>query len=52
MSFWDALIIQAALRNDCNILFSEDMQDGQLIAGKLRIRNPFIPKLLEQLKDQ
>ena len=39
-SFWDALIVEAALQSDSQILFSEDMQDGQQI-GKLKILNPF-----------
>ena len=41
VSFWDALIIEAALLSECTTLLSEDMQDGQLIANKLTIRNPF-----------
>jgi predicted nucleic acid-binding protein len=39
-SFWDSLIITAAQRADANILYSEDMQDGQQI-GNLKIINPF-----------
>jgi len=41
VSFWDALIIEAALKNNCNILLSEDMQDGQFIDNQLIIKNPF-----------
>jgi predicted nucleic acid-binding protein len=37
----DALMVAAALRADCKILFSEDMQDGMVIDGGLRIVNPF-----------
>lgn len=40
--FYDSLIIASALELDCTILYSEDMQDGQLIEGKLRIKNPFL----------
>jgi predicted nucleic acid-binding protein len=40
-SFWDSLIIASALENDCAVLFSEDMQDGQLIEKSLTIVNPF-----------
>ena len=40
-AFFDALIIAAALRAECTILFSEDMQDGMMVDGKLRIVNPF-----------
>ena len=39
-SFWDALIVEAALQSDSQILFSEDMQDARQI-GKLKILNPF-----------
>jgi len=37
---YDALILAAALEAGCNVLYSEDMQDGQRIQG-LTIRNPF-----------
>jgi len=40
-SFWDSLIVASALAAGCSVLYSEDMQDGQIIEGKLRIRNPF-----------
>jgi len=39
-SFNDALIISAALQNNCNVLYSEDLKDGQVIKD-LRIVNPF-----------
>ena len=39
-SFYDSLIVAAALGAGCTTLYSEDMQDGQLIEG-LTIRNPF-----------
>jgi predicted nucleic acid-binding protein len=41
LSFWDTLILQAALKAGCTLLFSEDMQHGQRI-GSLRIENPFL----------
>ncbi|GHV84333.1 twitching motility protein PilT [Spirochaetia bacterium] len=41
-SYWDSLIIAAALEADCSILYSEDMQDGQIIENTLTIRNPFV----------
>jgi predicted nucleic acid-binding protein len=41
-SYWDSLLIAAALHNDCRILYSEDMQHQQLIGDKLRIINPFV----------
>jgi predicted nucleic acid-binding protein len=38
---FDALMIASALRSGCEILWSEDMQDGMVIDGRLRIANPF-----------
>lgn len=38
---YDALISAAALEAKCATLYSEDFQDGQVIDGKLTIRNPF-----------
>jgi predicted nucleic acid-binding protein len=38
---YDALIVASALEARCTILYSEDMQDGQVIQSKLTIRNPF-----------
>jgi predicted nucleic acid-binding protein len=40
---YDALIIAAALEAGCTTLFSEDLHEGQLIDGRLTIRNPFGP---------
>jgi predicted nucleic acid-binding protein len=40
-AFYDALIIASALEAGCATLFSEDLQDGQVINGRLTIRNPF-----------
>jgi predicted nucleic acid-binding protein len=37
---YDALILAAASDAGCDLVYSEDMQDGQRI-GKLTIRNPF-----------
>jgi predicted nucleic acid-binding protein len=39
-SFWDALIIEAALAGGADRLLTEDMQHGQMIEGML-IENPF-----------
>jgi predicted nucleic acid-binding protein len=39
-SFWDSLIVEAALKMGCSQLLSEDMQDGLLI-DSMAIRNPF-----------
>ncbi len=38
---FDALIIASALEANCSILYSEDMRDGQVLDGRMRIRNPF-----------
>lgn len=40
ISFWDALIVGAALRSGCSVLYSEDLQHSQRISG-LEIRDPF-----------
>jgi predicted nucleic acid-binding protein len=40
-SFYDSLIISAAFKSSCSILFTEDMQHGQKIQN-LRIENPFL----------
>jgi len=40
LSFWDALILHAARKAGCSVLFSEDMNHGQVIEG-IRICNPF-----------
>ena len=40
-SFYDSLIIAAALEAGCTRLYSEDMQHGQRIEG-LTIENPFV----------
>ncbi len=42
-SFWDALIITAALAGGAERLFTEDLQHGQIIDG-IRIENPFIQR--------
>ncbi|MBN8803825.1 MAG: PIN domain-containing protein [Sphingopyxis terrae] len=40
-SIYDGLIVASALLARCSTLWSEDMQDGLMIADSLRIRNPF-----------
>ena len=39
-SFWDSLIIQAAIQGQARLLFSEDLPDGQVVKD-LKILNPF-----------
>jgi predicted nucleic acid-binding protein len=38
---YDAQIAASALEANCSTLYSEDMQDGQIIEEQLTIRNPF-----------
>jgi len=40
LSFWDALIVEAALSAECTRLLSEDMQDGRRF-GTMEVSNPF-----------
>jgi predicted nucleic acid-binding protein len=40
-SLWDSLVLASALENNCKIVYSEDMQHGQLIENNLKIVNPF-----------
>jgi predicted nucleic acid-binding protein len=39
-SFWDSLVIQAAIQGGASMLLSEDLPDGQVVEG-LKIVNPF-----------
>ena len=41
LSHWDSLIVAAALETGCEILYTEDMQDGQEFEGRLTVKNPF-----------
>jgi len=41
LGIYDSLIVAAAIEAHCSALYSEDLQDGQIINGKLTIRNPF-----------
>lgn len=40
-SFWDSLIISAANSAGCCVLYSEDLNDGQVVNG-VTIKNPFV----------
>ena len=40
-ALYDALILASAIEAGCDVLYSEDMQDSQVIEGRLTIRNPF-----------
>ena len=41
LSWYDSLIVSAAIQARCEILFSEDLQHGQRF-GSLEVRNPFL----------
>jgi predicted nucleic acid-binding protein len=40
ISYWDSAIVAAAKRGRCNILYSEDLANGQIYDG-IRVVNPF-----------
>ena len=40
-SYWDSLIVASSLESGCKVLYTEDMQDGQVINNTLTIKNPF-----------
>ncbi len=40
LSFWDSLIVQAAIEGHATTLYSEDLQHGQAL-DSLRVINPF-----------
>jgi predicted nucleic acid-binding protein len=41
LAFYDALIVASAVAAECTTLYTEDMQDGLLIEGTLKLCNPF-----------
>lgn len=42
LSFWDGLILAAALAAGVGVVCTEDMQNGLIVDGTLRIENPFV----------
>jgi predicted nucleic acid-binding protein len=42
-SHFDSLIVATALAADCTTLYTEDLQHGQVIDGRLTLVNPFLP---------
>jgi predicted nucleic acid-binding protein len=42
LSFWDSLIVRAALHGGATVLYTEDLQDGQRFET-LSVENPFRP---------
>jgi predicted nucleic acid-binding protein len=41
ISFWDAMIVRSAAEVGCGIIYSEDLNHGQLYSG-VRVENPFL----------
>ena len=41
-SYYDSLVISAALLSNCSVLLSEDMQHMHVINNQLTIKNPFV----------
>jgi predicted nucleic acid-binding protein len=41
LAIYDAMIVASALIAGCTTLWSEDMQDGLVVEGRLRVVNPF-----------
>lgn len=41
LSVYDSMIVAAALSAECEILYSEDMQNGLRVSDRLKIRDPF-----------
>ena len=39
--YWDCLMLVSALKSECKYILTEDMRNGQLIEGKLVIKNIF-----------
>ncbi len=42
LSYWDSLIAASAVLGKMKKLYSEDMQHGLILAGKLEVVNPFL----------
>ena len=41
LSHYDSVIVATALQNNCETLYSEDLQHGLVIEKKLKVVNPF-----------
>jgi predicted nucleic acid-binding protein len=44
ISFWDAMILRGAAQLDCDVVWSEDLNSGQVYDG-VRVANPFTEAL-------
>lgn len=45
LSFWDALVVVAASHSGAGILYTEDLNNGQVLRG-VRVVNPFYGTLI------
>ncbi len=50
-SFYDCLVIGAALQAGADVLYTEDLQHGQRVRGTLRVVNPFLLTANESLSN-
>jgi predicted nucleic acid-binding protein len=41
-SYFDCLVIASALEMKCKFLYTEDLQDNQIIENTLIVKNPFL----------
>jgi predicted nucleic acid-binding protein len=41
-SYWDSLIIAASLESACHVVYTEDLQNGQIIDSSLTVINPVL----------
>jgi len=41
ISFWDAMIVNSACKTGCNVVWTEDLNNGQAY-GNVTVQNPFI----------
>jgi predicted nucleic acid-binding protein len=41
-TYYDSLILASAIESNCSILYSEDLQHGQIIENSLEIVNPYL----------
>jgi predicted nucleic acid-binding protein len=44
LSFWDALIVRAAVAGRCDRLLTEDLNHAQMVDG-VRVENPFVARI-------
>lgn len=50
IAFWDAMLVATAEEAGCNLLVSEDLQDGRHIGG-VTVVNPFGPEMPALLRE-